>query len=151
MTVGGSDEGSDGPSRAKRIRDGPIRDEGPPSTCTWEFRFPSTYVPFRLLSERKYWSPTRKMRAWILLTEGSGSNRSASLLLPIRISFRPKRISTVIPFEIETESIAGFSAGIIANPPEFSFYGSKRRAGSLSHLSQGGLSSCPNGKHFPGS
>jgi hypothetical protein len=60
------------------------------------------------------------MRAWSLLTEGSGSRRSASLLLPIRISFSPRRISTVIPFDIETERIAGFSAGIIANPHNFS-------------------------------
>src|SRR3970282_2410757 len=60
------------------------------------------------------------MRAWSLLTEGSGSRRSASLLLPIRISFSPRRISTVIPCEIETERISGFSAGIIANPHNFS-------------------------------
>src|SRR3989337_3745715 len=153
MTVGGSDEECDGPSREKRIRYGPIRNESPPSSCTWEIRFPSTYVPFRLLSERKYWSPTRKMRAWTLLTEGSGSKRSASLLLPIRISFRPIRISTGIPFEIETERIAGVSAGIIANPPNFSIPSAKGmpeaypifpEEASLSDLRRGHIPVFPN-------
>ena len=66
--------------------------------------------------------------------DGSGSWRSASCPLPILTSFCPSRTSTVIPFEMVTESLAPGSPWIIVPSTSFPLFlakGVPDRNGSL--------------------
>ena len=105
----------------KWIRNGPTRNITPSSRASWVIRLPSACVPLRLRrSARKYCRPTRKTLAWSRDTDGSGSWRSASRPLPILTSFWPSRTSTVIPFEMDTESLPPDRPGSSPPPTRFS-------------------------------